>query len=589
MKQFFKFTLASMLGFLLAAFVGIFLLAGAIGALALGGSEESEIAQVPENSILNLKINYTIPERENKGNIDLSLFGMPGFGKEMGVQEIIKKINDAGFDEHIKGIYLTLDLSSQSFANIEEIRKALLAFKKHNKFIVAYAEMMDENGYYLASTANKIYLNPNGTLILNGLASEVVYLKDALDKLGLEPQLIRHGKFKSAGEPFIANRMSKENRAQIESYLGSLYYHFVEQIAIDRKKDKDAVHAIINELKIQQTSQAKALGMIDDVLYEDQVKAELKKLSANNSDKEAHFVSANSYKNPSVKPSTSDNKIAVLYCNGEIVSGKSSDGNMGSVTICEQLQKIRKDDKFKALVLRINSPGGSALASDVMWREIELIKKEKPVIVSMGSVAASGGYYLAAPANWIIAQPNTITGSIGVFGMLLNAQNLLENKLGIHVETVKFGEFADLGMPNRALNASERQIVQNGVDLIYNDFVEKVAKGRKLKPAQVDSIAQGRVWSGKDALKIGLVDELGGLDRAIAVAAEKAKLTEYRTVQLPTLKEPIEQLFESLSSETEAYFLKQKLGPQYEWFKAIENQCKHQGIQARMDYTLSIH
>ncbi len=578
-----------MLGFLLAAFVGIFLLAGAIGALALGGSEESEIAQVPENSILNLKINYTIPERENKGNIDLSLFGMPGFGKEMGVQEIIKKINDAGFDEHIKGIYLTLDLSSQSFANIEEIRKALLAFKKHNKFIVAYAEMMDENGYYLASTANKIYLNPNGTLILNGLASEVVYLKDALDKLGLEPQLIRHGKFKSAGEPFIANRMSKENRAQIESYLGSLYYHFVEQIAIDRKKDKDAVHAIINELKIQQTSQAKALGMIDDVLYEDQVKAELKKLSANNSDKEAHFVSANSYKNPSVKPSTSDNKIAVLYCNGEIVSGKSSDGNMGSVTICEQLQKIRKDDKFKALVLRINSPGGSALASDVMWREIELIKKEKPVIVSMGSVAASGGYYLAAPANWIIAQPNTITGSIGVFGMLLNAQNLLENKLGIHVETVKFGEFADLGMPNRALNASERQIVQNGVDLIYNDFVEKVAKGRKLKPAQVDSIAQGRVWSGKDALKIGLVDELGGLDRAIAVAAEKAKLTEYRTVQLPTLKEPIEQLFESLSSETEAYFLKQKLGPQYEWFKAIENQCKHQGIQARMDYTLSIH
>ena len=589
MKQFFKFTLASMLGFLLAAFVGIFLLAGAIGALTSGISEDQETAQVPENSILNLKINYTIPERADKGSLDLSVFGMPGFGKELGVQDFIKKINDAAQDEHIKGIYLELDLNSQSFANIEEIRKALLAFKKQNKFIVAYAEMMDEYGYYLASTANKIYMNPNGTLVLNGLASEVVYLKDALDKIGLEPQLIRHGKFKSAGEPFIANRMSKENRAQIESYLGSLYDHFVEQIALDRKKDKDFVHAVINELKIQQTIQAKELGMIDDVLYDDQVRAELKKLCAVNDDKEVNLVAVSKYQNPAVKPATSTNKIAVLYCNGEIVSGKSSEGNIGSVSICEELKKIRKDENIKALVLRINSPGGSALASDVMWREIELLKKEKPVVVSMGSVAASGGYYLAAPASWIVAQPNTITGSIGVFGMLLNAQNLLENKLGIHVETVKFGEYADLGMPNRALNSSERQIVQNGVDLIYNDFIEKVAKGRKLKAEQVDSIAQGRVWSGKDALKIGLVDELGGLDRAIAVAAEKAKITEYRTIQMPTLKEPIEQLFESLSSEAEAYFLKQKLGPQYEWFKAIEKQCKHQGIQARMDYTFSIH
>jgi protease-4 len=426
MKQFFKFTLASMLGFLLAAFVGIFLLAGAIGALTSGISEEQETAQVPENSILNLKINYTIPERANKGNLDLSIFGMPGYGKELGVQDLIKKINDAALDEHIKGIYMELDLNSQSFANIEEIRKALLAFKKQNKFIVAYAEMMDEYGYYLASTANKIYMNPNGTLVLNGLASEVVYLKDALDKLGLEPQLIRHGKFKSAGEPFIANRMSKENRAQIESYLGSLYYHFVEQIALDRKKDKDFVHKVINELKIQQTIQAKELGMIDGILYDDQVKSELKKLCAVSEDKEVHLVSASKYVNPAVKPATSSNKIAVLYCNGEIVSGKSSDGNIGSVSICEELKKIRKDEHIKALVLRINSPGGSALASDVMWREIELLKKEKPVVVSMGSVAASGGYYLAAPANWIVAQPNTITGSIGVFGMLLNAQNLLE-------------------------------------------------------------------------------------------------------------------------------------------------------------------
>ncbi len=578
-----------MFGFLLAGVVGFFLLIGAVGALTSGVSEEAETIQVPENSILHLKINYTIPERGNKGSIDFSMFGMPGFGKEMGLQDIVKTINDAAVDEHIKGIYLDLDLNSQSFATVEEIRKALFAFKKQQKFVVAYAEMMDEYGYYLASTADKIYMNPNGTLVLNGLASEVVYLKDALDKIGLEPQLIRHGKFKSAGEPFIANKMSNENRAQIESYLGSLYHHFVEQIAKDRKKDKAFVHAVINELKIQQTKQAVDLGMIDGILYEDQVKAELQQLCQLPKDQDPHFISSNKYKNTNVKQAATTDQIAVLYCNGEIVSGKSNDGNIGSVSICEQLKRIRKDNNIKALVLRINSPGGSALASDVMWREIELVKKSKPVVVSMGSVAASGGYYLAAPANWIIAQPNTITGSIGVFGLLLNAQNLLENKLGIHVETVKFGEYADLGMPNRPLNPSEKQIVQNGVDLIYTDFIQKVAQGRKLSQDKVDSIAQGRVWSGKDALKIGLVDELGGLDRAIEVAAQKANLSEYRTIQLPGLKEPIEQLFESFSSEAEAYFLKQQLGAQYEWFNAIKKQCKYQGIQTRMDYTLSIH
>ncbi len=578
-----------MFGFLLAGFVGFVLLISAVSALTSGLSEETEMIQVPDNSVLHLKINYSIPERGSKGNVDLSMFGMPGFGKEQGLQDLIKVVNDAAIDEHIKGIYLELDLSSQSFAIVEELRKALLAFKKHNKFIVAYAEMIDEYGYYLAATANKIYLNPNGTLVLNGLASEVVYLKDALDKIGLEPQLIRHGKFKSAGEPFIANKMSNENRAQIESYLGSLYHHFVAQIALDRKKDNAFVHKVINELKIQQTHQAVELGMIDGVLYDDQVKEEIQKLCLQPTEKEPHFILASKYKNSSVKPASSANQIAILYCNGEIVSGKSSDGNIGSISICEQLKRIRKDENIKALVLRINSPGGSALASDVMWREIELVKKSKPVVVSMGSVAASGGYYIAAPANWIIAQPNTITGSIGVFGMLLNAQNLLENKLGVHIETVKFGEYADLGMPNRPLNPSEKQVIQNGVDLIYTDFIKKVAQGRKISEAKVDSIAQGRVWSGKDALKIGLVDELGGLDRAIAVAAEKAKLTEFRTIQLPGLKEPIEQLFESFSSEAEAFVLKQQLGPQYTWFQTIKKQCKYQGIQTRMDHTLSIH
>jgi protease-4 len=453
---------------------------------------------------------------------------------------------------------------------------------------VAYAEMMDEHGYYLASTADKIYINPSGELLLNGMSSQVIYLKGAFDKLGLEPQLIKHGKYKSAGEPLIAEHMSNENRKQIESYMGSLYHHFVANIAKDRKKTEAEVENIINKLAIREPMDAVKLGMIDSVKYEDQLFDELKGKLGLKADDKLSLVGLGKYKNTKNDISTADEKIAVIYCEGDIVSGKSSDGSMGSETICEAIKKVRTDKKYKALVLRINSPGGSALASDVIWREIVLTKKEKPVVVSMGNVAASGGYFIAAPADVIVAQPNTITGSIGVFGLLINAQKLIKDKLGINVETVKFGEFADLGSPDRPLNNSEKEIIQHAIDKIYNDFVARVAEGRKMTAAQVDSIAQGRVWSGKEAKEIGLVDEFGGLETAIKIAAKRAKIEDYRIVNLPEQKDPFQEILSNLKDNASVYLMKKELGENYIWLKQIQGAAKMQGIQARMDYNLKI-
>ena len=577
-----------MLGFVIGSIVLVFLLAGMIGALASGFSQEPTEVTVDDNSVLKIRINYEIPDRSNKNGLDFSAFAMDGAPKAIGLNDILANIKKAAKDDKIKGILLELDLTNNSYATLEEIRKELIEFKKSKKFILAYAEMMDEHGYYLASTADKIYINPSGELLLNGFASQVIYLKGTFDKLGLEPQLIRHGKYKSAGEPLIAEHMSNENRKQIESYMGSLYHHFVENIAKDRKKSATEVEEIINKLAIREPMDAVKLGMIDSLKYEDQIEEELKSRLGLKEDDKLSLVGLAKYKNTKTDISTADDKIAVIYCTGDIVSGKSTDGSMGSETICEAIKKVRNDKKFKALVLRINSPGGSALASDVIWREIVLTKKEKPVVVSMGEVAASGGYFIAAPADVIVAQPNTITGSIGVFGLLMNAQKLVKDKLGINVETVKFGEFADLGSPERPLNNSEKEIIQHAIDKIYTDFIGRVAEGRKMTSAQVDSIAQGRVWSGKEAKAIGLVDEFGGLETAINIASKKAKITDYRIVNLPEQKDPFQEIITNLKDNASVYLMEKELGENYRWLKQIQGAAKMQGIQARMDYNLKV-
>jgi protease-4 len=410
------------------------------------------------------------------------------------------------------------------------------------------------------------------------------------EKIGVNPELIRHGKFKSAGEPLIADKMSEANKEQISTYLGSLYNTMVNGIAASRKKQPAEINSIINELMVQHPSDAVNLGLADGLKYDDEIELELKKLTATDLASNLNFIGMEKYaRTPNPTASISEDKIAVIYCNGEIVSGESGDGNMGSETIAKAIKKVRLDDKYKAIVLRINSPGGSAMASDVIWREVTLAKKAKPVIVSMASVAASGGYYIAAPADVIVAEPNTITGSIGVFGLLFNAKELLNNKLGVNFQTVKIGEYADLGTPDRPLTVAERAIIQKGVDRIYMEFVSKVAQGRKLSEAQVDSIAQGRVWAATDAKKIGLVDEFGGLAKAIEIAKKKAKIDDCRLVNFPEMKDPFMTLIEDLSGQANLFFAKNSLTPeQIKMFENVNKIMRYRGVQARMNFDINI-
>lgn len=586
MKQFFKFMFASMLGFVISGVILIFVLVGTIAGLASKGKKQEVNAET--NSILKLNLNYAIPERTSNNSFENFNFQTFESKNDAGLDDILKNIKKAAADDNVKGIYLELGINMNSFATLEEIRNELIAFKKSKKFVIAYGELADQKSYYLCSVADKVYLNPAGELVLNGLSSNVMYLKNMFEKIGVNPELIRHGKFKSAGEPLIADKMSDANREQISSYLGSLYHTMVNGIATARKKQISEVENIIDQLLIQHPEDAVKLGMADGLKYDDEIETEFKKLIGN--DENLKFITLEKYSNtPNINVSTSEDKIAIIYCDGEIVSGESGDDNMGSETIAKAIKKVRLDDKYKAIVLRINSPGGSAMASDVIWREVVLAKKAKPVIVSMGSVAASGGYYIAAPADVIVAEPNTITGSIGVFGLMINAKELLNNKLGINVETVKFGEYADLGSIDRPLTSAERAIIQRGVDRIYDDFITKVAEGRKLNKEQVDSIAQGRVWAAIDAKKIGLVDEFGGLDKAIAIAKTKAKITDCRIINFPEMKDPIETLISDMSGQASMFLTKRSLtAEQFKLYTDFEKLMHYRGVQARMSFDVNV-
>jgi protease-4 len=582
MKQFFKFLFASILGTLLSVVILFFLMAGLIAGLASSSSTD-ETTEVKENTILKLSLDYSIPERTSDDPFkDFDFVSMEG-SNEPGLNDILKSIRHAATDDKIKGIYINISIMPNSYATLKEIRDELIAFKKSKKFVYAYGEIIEEHGYYIASVADKVYLNPSGTMLLDGFAYTSTYVKGMLDKIGVQAELIRHGKFKAAGEPLIADKMSDENRKQIESFMGSVYKEFINSIAASRKKTPEEFENICNKLLVQKPEDAKQFGLIDGLLYHDEVDAELhKKLGVDEKEK-LEYITVSDYKSRAKEGKASaKDKIAVIYAVGEIVDGEGGDDNVGSIPTAAAIAKARKDSSVKAIVLRINSPGGSALASDVIWREVVLTKKVKPVIVSMGAVAASGGYYIAAPADIIFAEPNTITGSIGVFGMFINAQKLLNDKLGLKFEKVKFGEFSDLGSPDRPMTAAEKVVVQGMIDRIYDDFVSKVAEGRNLTKDQVDSIAQGRVWAAVDAKKIGLVDEFGGLKEAIAAAAKKAKLEEYRIQNLPEQKDPFEKILKSFGASASTYLIQKELGEDYKYYQQMKEAVNYHGIKARM-------
>ena len=585
MKQFFKFVFASMLGVILSSF--LLLVIFIIGITAVVSTSKDDV-EIKENTILHVNLNLPIQERSAPNPLDNLDIGPFKGEKVLGLDQILKGIKHAKTDNNIKGIYLDVSYMVTGFATIEEIRTALIDFKTSGKFIIAYSEVYTQGAYYLASVANKVYLNPQGMLELKGFSSNIMFYKGALDKLDIEAQIIKVGTYKSAVEPFILGEMSDANRLQTTELLGSLYKHFTAGIAASRKIPQDSIIAIADGLKSRSPEDAVKYKLVDALKYKDEVLDELKAKTSIEKTKNLNTVTLSEYAKTVKTISSASDRIAVIYANGEINGGEGDENSIGSEGISRSLRKARLDENVKAVVLRVNSPGGSSLASDVIWREVLLTKKVKPVIVSMGDYAASGGYYIACAADSIFAEPNTITGSIGVFAIIPNMKGFLNNKLGVTFDGVKTGQFADLGDVSRPLTGAEKMILQREVNRTYQDFTKRVAEGRHISQTYVDSIGQGRVWTGEQAIKLKLVDRLGHLDDAIASAAKKAKLKEYKIVTYPEIKDGFFGLLGDSGDKIKTYMVKQELGISYPYYQKIKEVVNMKGMQARMPYEITI-
>jgi protease-4 len=588
MKEFFKFVFASMVGFILSFFVVFILLIAIVASIVSSAGSEGKVSPI-SNSILHVSLDYPIKERTDKN--PFAEFGLMGFDSKetLGLNEILENLEKAKKDEYIKGMFLDVSSLAAGFATIEEVRNALIDFKKSGKFIIAYSEVYTQSAYYLASVADKVYMNPEGMIDFRGLSTELMFFKGSLEKLDIEAQIIKVGTYKSAVEPFILDKMSEPNRQQVNSFLGSMYDHFLTEISKSRKIPKSTLFTLADSAKVRNPKDALVYKMIDGLKYKDEVLDELKSKSGMEKKKELKSVTIEEYAPaPEENSSGSSDRIAIVYANGEIISGEGNDESIGSDRISRAIRKARLDTKVKAIVLRVNSPGGSALASDVIWREMVLAKKSKPVIVSMGDVAASGGYYIACAADSIFAQPNTITGSIGVFGIIPNMQKFFKNKLGITFDGVKTGKYADLGNVSRPLTDAEKMIFQQEVNKVYSTFTQKVADGRKKSKSYIDSIGQGRVWSGTEALQNGLVDKLGNINDAIASAAKKAKLKDFKIVSYPDQIDPIKSLFENSGDKIKSYFMKGELGNQYIYYEQMQSAINLSGVQARIPYNIEV-
>jgi protease-4 len=591
MKQFFKFVLATIIGIIFTLFVLVIIV---VGIIASAGSEKS--VEVESNSVLRVAINYPIAERTP--NNPLASLGFLGLNTEkvLGLNDILANIKKAKTDDNIKGIFLDQSDMLSGQATTEEIRNALIDFKKSGKFIISYSEVYSQPAYYLASVADKVYLNPKGMLEFAGFSSQITFLKGAMDKLGIEAQVIKVGTYKSAVEPYVLTKMSDANREQVTSYLGSLYDHFLAGIGTARKLNKDTLFNIANELRVQSAGDALKYKLVDGLKYKDEVLAELKSRTGTAKKSNQHSVDLGDYtksegKNNEVDDTkaTTSNRIAIVYASGEINGGDGDENSIGSESLTKALRKVRTDDKVKAVVLRVNSPGGSSLASDVIWREVMLTQKVKPIIVSMGDYAASGGYYISCAADSIYAEPNTVTGSIGIFAILPNLQKLFNDKLGVTFDGVKTGKYADLGDISRPLTPQERLILQNQVNRGYDDFTKAVAEGRHKTQAYINSIGQGRVWTGAQALKLGLVDRLGDINDAVASAAKKAGVKDYKLVSYPEQKSIFNKFGAGLTAEIKTRIMQSELGENYKYYNRIKTVTQIMRTpQARMPFEVDI-
>ncbi|EKT4508861.1 signal peptide peptidase SppA [Flavobacterium psychrophilum] len=577
-------TIVGLFVFCMLFFFGILFIAAIFG----GGSATTF---VEDNSVLELNLEEVTNDYGGKFN-----FAEIGYyeAKHDGLTDILKAIDAAKTDDKIKGISILNNTLALGVAQTKALRDELEIFKKSGKFIMAYGNVYSQKDYYLNSVANTVYLNPVGELDFKGLSTEVMYYKDFQDKTGLKMEVIRHGKYKSAVEPFLLNEMSPENRDQITTFLTSIWNSMVNDISKSRKISIAQLNTIATGLLARTPELALKNKLIDKIAYEDVYHDDIRKalkVAANEDYKTVNIIDYAQDIATSTSDSNTKDKIAVIYAQGEIGSGEGDINTVGEGSMRRSLQEARKDDNIKAIVLRVNSPGGSALTSDLIWREIEITKKVKPVIVSMGNLAASGGYYIACNANKIFAEASTITGSIGVFGTLPNL-SAVTKKYGINTELVETHENASGYSLFKPLEDNFRQITQEGVEHIYNVFVTRVAKGRKMTFAQVDAIAQGRVWAGSDALRLGLVDKIGGLDDALAYASNLVKLKEYSTVEYPKYEKDFKELFSGSGlpfMKSRENLIKEEIGIEnYKIIEQIRKMNAQKGVQAIMPFEINV-
>lgn len=588
MLQFLKYVFATIVGLFLFFVVCFFIMIG-IGSMMSSADEKTFVSK---NSVLKIDLNQIITENTPQEDPFTELLsGGRGPGR-LGLPQIKEAIANAKLDPNIKGIYLHAEYPSAGFATLEEIRSYLADFKKSKKFVYSYGEVLSEGAVYLTSVADKSYLTPSGGLDFNGLNAKYTFMKGLFEKIGVKPEIFRVGEYKSAVEPFFRTNMSDANREQTQSFINDIAAQFYGDISQSRNIPIAELNNVLNGALIQEPADAVKYKLITNTGYWDEFELALRHELGLKEDKKIEYVTIHKYLKAEkyVKEGSLSNKIAVIVGEGDIVTGEGEEGSIGSDKIVKELQKARKDPKVKAIVLRINSGGGSSLASDIMWREVELTKKVKPVIASMGDYAASGGYYMAMACDTIVARPTTITGSIGIFGMIFNVETLMNQKLGITFDAVGSHKFSDFPSATRTMSDAEKMMIQNSVNHGYEMFTTKAAKGRHMSVEQLKSIASGRVWTGTQAKANGLVDVLGGIDDAIRIAAQKAKLKEgdYRVKYLPIQKSGLEAFIDKFSKDQEEEKVRAYLGSLAPFAKQIKTLQSMDKLQARMPFELEI-
>ena len=588
MKTFLKMVLAVIAGIIITSILFFVVSLSVFSGMAAAGKKS---VAVPEKTVLVLKTGAAIPDRSQVNPLTMFDPVTMSLTQTPGLNEILRNLRKAAEDEKVSGILIENGTMPSGWATADELRTALLEFRKSGKFIYSYSDyVLMQESYFISTAADAIWINPSSMFDFKGLAAEVTFYKEALEKLGVEVQVIRHGKFKGAVEPYILDKLSDENRLQISEYVGSIWEHVVNVISESRGLPAEKIMSLADSLAGYDAALMTGAGLIDGTIYRDQLEDSIRAAAGIDKDKKISYVSMSKYSNVPAKHTTAagKGKIAVLFAEGSIVNGDGDDTNIGGNRYAEELRKLRLDSTVKAVVFRVNSRGGSAIASDIIWREVELTDRVKPVVVSMGNYAASGGYYIAAAARRIMASPVTVTGSIGVYGLIPNAQALFDKKLGISSDVVRTNAYSDSPSLTRPLNAFEKDALQANVERTYSTFTGVVAEGRSMRQTAVDSIGQGHVWSGADAIPIGLVDSFGGLADAVKEAASSAGLDEYRTIEKPESTDLYTKLLREFTGDVRAKAIRKELGEVSRYYFDLKDIISSGGIQAAMPYYLEI-